>query len=188
MNDENITVISSCRDKNVPLWAIEALCAEGCRGQVVIKTRLFGQLEPTVKRLITAGCSGCSSLGNWSPLYRGPLRLTLKDFCHVQLEHPEKSFRVFYCPSTSTFKVPSKPLTSRIEGGENPRKNPLKNPLKNAQKSAQIDHKTDHKIDHTDQQSKARYDAACRGIDHLKKCAKKCAKRNATAAQNETDT
>ncbi|HFO7344688.1 TPA: hypothetical protein ACHKNQ_001205, partial [Escherichia coli] len=81
-------------------------------------------------------------------------------------------------------KVPSKPLTSRIEGGENPRKNPLKN----AQKSAQIDHKTDHKIDHTDQQSKARYDAACRGIDHLKKCAKKCAKRNATAAQNETDT
>ncbi|EOO8656575.1 hypothetical protein J5Z49_RS25275, partial [Escherichia coli] len=66
MNDENITVISSCRDKNVPLWAIEALCAEGYRGQVVIKTRLFGQLKPTVERLITTGCSGCLSSGNWS--------------------------------------------------------------------------------------------------------------------------
>ncbi|EPA9410244.1 hypothetical protein ACQ80P_005085, partial [Escherichia coli] len=105
MNDENITVISSCRDKNAPLWAIEALCTAGYCGQVVIKTRLFEQLELTVKRLITTGCSGCSSLGNWSPLYRGPLRLTLKDFCHVQLEHPEKSFRVFYCPSTSTTSV-----------------------------------------------------------------------------------
>ncbi|HHY8557900.1 TPA: hypothetical protein ACV74D_005404, partial [Escherichia coli] len=61
---ENITVISSCRDKNVPLWATGALCAEGYRGQVVIKTRLFEQLKLTVKRLITAGCSGCSSLGN----------------------------------------------------------------------------------------------------------------------------
>jgi hypothetical protein len=64
VNDENITVISSCRDKNVPLWAIEALCAEGYRGQVVIKTRLFEQLKLTVKRLITAGCNGRSSSGN----------------------------------------------------------------------------------------------------------------------------
>ncbi|EPX0662394.1 hypothetical protein ACWV34_005312, partial [Escherichia coli] len=62
--DENITVISSCRDKNAPLWAIEALCTAGYRGKVVIKTRLFGQLEPTVKRLITAGGNGRSSPGN----------------------------------------------------------------------------------------------------------------------------
>ncbi|EEQ9381612.1 hypothetical protein GHS75_002953 [Escherichia coli] len=80
MNDENITVISSCRDKNVPLWAIEALCAEGYRGKVVIKTRLFEQLELSVKRVITAGRNGRSSLGNWSPLYRDPLRLTPNDF------------------------------------------------------------------------------------------------------------
>ncbi|HFO2931635.1 TPA: hypothetical protein ACHJJD_002840, partial [Escherichia coli] len=50
---------------------------------------------------------------------------------------------------------------------------------------AQIDHKTDHKIDHTDKQSKARYDAACRGID-TSKSAQKTAhfsqKRNATGS------
>lgn len=106
----------------------------------------------------------------------------------MQLEHPEKSFRVFYCPSTSTFKVPSKPLTSRIEGGENPRKNPLKNPLKNAQKSAQIDHKTDHKIDHTDQQRKARYDAACRGERPPEKVRIFLKNETQQEVQNETDT
>ncbi|EOA0428422.1 hypothetical protein ACUVET_005044, partial [Escherichia coli] len=57
-----------------------ALCTAGYCGKVVIKTRLFEQLKLTVKRLITAGCNGRSSLGNWSPLYRDPLRLTPNDF------------------------------------------------------------------------------------------------------------
>ncbi|EPN1938236.1 hypothetical protein ACTV7A_005567, partial [Escherichia coli] len=54
---------------------------------------------------------------------------------------------------------------------------------------AQIDHKTDHKIDHADHQHKASNDAAYRGKEHLKKCAKNSkkvrkTKRNSRAKRN----
>ncbi|EPP8079995.1 hypothetical protein ACUVFX_001712 [Escherichia coli] len=58
MNDENITVISSCRDKNAPLWATGALCTAGYCGKVVIKTRLFEQLKLTESGLSQQAVTG----------------------------------------------------------------------------------------------------------------------------------
>ncbi|MEF9800545.1 hypothetical protein RBH38_27625, partial [Escherichia coli] len=101
MNGESITVISSGRDKNVPLWAIKALCAEGYRGQVVIRTRLFEQMELTVKRVITASRNGGLIFWQLEPPVQRPVTAYPERFLPHAIEASGEIFRVFYCPSTS---------------------------------------------------------------------------------------
>ncbi|EMA7805409.1 hypothetical protein U5B40_004842 [Escherichia coli] len=101
------------------------------------------------------------------------------------IEVPSGVIQGFLLPVTRHLQSP---LQVASKGVKNPRKNTLKNAQKTAQIDHKTDHKTDHKIDHTDQQRKARYDAACRGERPPEKVRIFLKNETQQEAQNETDT